>query len=176
METIDIIVAAVCFLFFILGLFKGIIKIIFAISGFLVALFLGYFLYPAVSIILSQNITFFMNNPIISSVASFIIIFIVVNLLFLLVSFLLTSVLRALKLGWIDKLIGGVCSLFVAILIWSLAFNVVVVIPIAPDKRASLENSLSYRFIKPIFVVFKNIGSSSRERMQPPSDVQENEI
>ena len=121
MTTIDIIILILIGTGILLGLIKGALKQLAGLLGLVVGLLAAKALYAAVAQEVFSRVT---DNMTVAQVLSFIAIWIVVPLLFLAVASLLTKLLDAITLGWINRLLGGVLGGVVHALLVSLVICV----------------------------------------------------
>ena len=105
MQTIDIIIAALLLIGLISGLRDGLVKQIATLAGLIGGLLLGRAFYMPVGEWLVDVLGFSLEA---AYVTAFILILIVVPLLFSLVGWLVSKILSAICLGWINRLLGGI--------------------------------------------------------------------
>lgn len=104
MQTIDIIIAAMLLIGLISGLRDGLVKQIAGLAGLIGGLLLGRAFYMPVGELLID--TFGMSIQV-AQVTAFILILIIIPLLFSLVGWLVSKLLKAICLGWVNRLLGG---------------------------------------------------------------------
>lgn len=104
MQTIDIIIAILLAVGLIGGLRDGLVKQVAGLAGLIGGLLLGRAFYLPVGAWLVD--TFGMSVQV-AQVTSFILILIIVPLLFSLVGWLVSKLLSAICLGWVNRLLGG---------------------------------------------------------------------
>ena len=104
MQTIDIIIAALLVIGLILGLRDGLVKQIASLAGLIFGLLLGRMCYLPVGKWLATTLNFSAG---VARITAFILILIVVPLAFSLIGLLVTKLLQAVKLGWINRLLGA---------------------------------------------------------------------
>ena len=104
MQTIDIIIAVLLVVGLIGGLRDGLVKQVASLVGLIGGLLLGRAFYVPVGEWLAETFGF---SAEVAHITAFILILIVVPLLFSLVGWLVSKILRAICLGWINRLLGG---------------------------------------------------------------------
>jgi membrane protein required for colicin V production len=131
MNTLDVVIAVIVGFCLIRGVFRGIIKEVTSIVGVFVGLFGALFFYPVAASLISR----FMANQAYVNILSFILSFTVLFLAVGFVGVVLKQMLKAISLGWADRVLGGVFGLLKAVLIAS-----VLLIPLTTflPKDASL--------------------------------------
>lgn len=124
MQTIDIIIAVLLVIGLISGLRDGAVKQIAGLVGLIGGLLLGRMFYMPVG----EWLTDFLGMSVQTAhITAFILILIVVPLLFSLVGWLVSKILHAICLGWINRLLGGAVgvlkyTLFVGVIITGIEF------------------------------------------------------
>lgn len=145
MTTIDILILILIGTGILLGLIKGALKQLAGLLGLVVGLLAAKALYAAVAQEVFSRVT---DNMTVVQVLSFIAIWIVVPLLFLAVASLLTKLLDAITLGWINRLLGGVLGGVVHALLVSLVICVLEAVDTKDDlisRQQKQESALYYR-------------------------------
>ena len=104
MQIIDIIICALLVVGLILGLLNGLVKQIASFAGLVCGLLLGRMLYLPVGEWLVTTLSFSAGA---ARITAFILILVVVPLLFSVLGWLVTKMLQAVKLGWINRLLGA---------------------------------------------------------------------
>ena len=131
MQTIDIIISALLLIGLISGLRDGLVKQIASLAGVIGGLLLGRSFYMPVGEWLIDVLGFSSEA---AYVTAFILILIVVPLLFSLVGWLVSKLLSAICLGWINRLLGGL----VGVLKFALLAGVIITGVEFFDKRDAL--------------------------------------
>ena len=124
MQTIDIIICALLVIGLIGGLREGLVKQIAGLAGLIGGLLLGRTFYMPVGEWLG---TTFGISAEASHITAFILILVIVPLLFSLVGWLVSKILSAICLGWINRILGGVVgvlkfALFAGVVITGIEF------------------------------------------------------
>lgn len=124
METIDIIITVLLVIGLISGLRDGLVKQVAGLAGLIGGLLLGRAFYVPVGEWLG---TTFGISAEAAHITAFILILVVVPLLFSLVGWLVSKILSAICLGWINRILGGVVgvlkfALFAGIVITGIEF------------------------------------------------------
>lgn len=126
-------------LFFVLGLYWGLIRQILAIVGLIVGIIVAGRYGPAVAGWLSS----FIADPLITGVLGFLGVLILVSSLASLVSSLLHTFAGLLFLGWLDHLLGGLLGLVQAGLAAAVLLVTMVAFPLPLWATAVAESSLA---------------------------------
>ena len=108
MQTIDIIICVLLVIGLISGLRDGLVKQVASLAGLICGLLLGRAFYMPVGGWLAT--TFSISSEA-AHIAAFILILIIVPLLFSLVGWLVSKLLHAICLGWINRLLGGLVGM-----------------------------------------------------------------
>ena len=114
MNNLDIILVIALFIGFIMGYFKGLIKQLTFAAGIIIGLLQAVFFYPVVS---QKILTATEWGSTVCNITAFISIIITIVLIFKIFGWLLSAILRALCLGFIDKILGALFSSGVAAII-----------------------------------------------------------
>ncbi|MFQ5583297.1 MAG: CvpA family protein [Calditrichia bacterium] len=130
MDYVDLIFGAILAFFVIIGFSKGLFREIFGLAGILGGVIAGIIFTGPLS-------DFFVNKaPAVPSVAipivCFTFIFILVFLLSRILANWLSSITRAIHLGWLNKLLGGIVGGLKGGLILSLLLLLISVFPLEP--------------------------------------------
>ena len=155
MHAVDIIAAAVAFIFVVIGLYRGFVEEAIRLIGIVAAFFTGLALYRALAV----HLTFLKLSGAVLSVVSFILIFLAALIVIVLLGLLLKKVIHLTVLGWVDRLCGGVVGfLKVFFFVW------IVVIAVASlpfgKIRRWFEPSKTYSFFMAISPTLKLHGMS----------------
>ena len=105
MQIIDIIIGALLVVGLIMGLVKGLVKQVASLAGLVCGLLVGRAFYMPVG---GFFVKIFKLSVEASHITAFILILILVPLIFSLVGWLLSKLLSAISLGWINRLLGGI--------------------------------------------------------------------
>ncbi len=105
MAVIDIILLVILGAGVIMGFTKGFLKQLASILGLIVGLFAAKALYATVAVKISPLVDGSMSA---AHIISFIAIWIIVPLIFVLIASLITKAMDAIHLGWINRLLGAI--------------------------------------------------------------------
>ena len=156
MVVLDILVISIFTIFVILGIWRGIIGTIFKISGIISGLVLAFILYETTTDTLANYFPLFAAKDTLAYVLSFIGILALTVILFLLGAKVISSILKTLKLKWLDNLIGGLFGLTMALIINSgIIFGANALYE--NDFYPQFKKSISKQFILPIILNIKDI-------------------
>jgi membrane protein required for colicin V production len=109
MNWLDIVILIYLAVSVISGLVQGLIRTVLSIVGVIVGIFLASHFY----IQLGNALTFISNKDT-ANIVAFIIILLAVMIVAAIIAWLLKSIIKAIKLGWVDKLGGAVLGLSVS--------------------------------------------------------------
>ena len=104
MATLDIILLSVIALGVVLGFLRGALKQLASLLGLVVGLLAARALYASVAERVFSHVT---DNPSVAQLLSFVAIWLAVPLLFWLAAALLTKMMEAVSLGWLNRLLGA---------------------------------------------------------------------
>lgn len=116
MNILDIVIAVTVGFCLVRGIFRGIVMELTSIAGVFVGFYGAYYLYSPVTNLISHVVA---DKPYLNAV-SFLLTFVLLFLAVGLIGFLLKNLLKALELGWADRILGGVFGFFKAVLIVTL--------------------------------------------------------
>jgi membrane protein required for colicin V production len=138
---LDVLIAAICLWFVLRGLMTGIIRAVASILGIV----LGFVAAAYGSVFLAPFIIPLVQNETLAMAVAFFLIFLTIYVALYLMGATLNSVLKMLKLGWLDMALGGVFGLakgllLACILTFLLTF-------ILPPQHSFLKESSLYPFI-----------------------------
>jgi membrane protein required for colicin V production len=111
MNWLDIVILIYLAVSVISGLVQGLIRMVLSIVGVIVGIFLASHFY----IQLGNALTFISNKDT-ANIVAFIIILLAVMIVAAIIAWLLKSIIKAIKLGWVDKLGGAVLGLILGAL------------------------------------------------------------
>jgi membrane protein required for colicin V production len=121
MNWLDIVIIVALIIPIFLGLFIGFIKTVLSLAGMIVGVVLASNFYQGLAGMLT-----FISNRSIANIVAFIIILAAVILVATLVAIFLRAILRATKLGWLDRIAGAVLGFLTgAILISAILAGIV---------------------------------------------------
>ncbi len=121
MNWLDIVIIVALIIPIFLGLFVGFIKTVLSLAGMIVGVVLASNFYQGLAGMLT-----FISNRSIANIVAFIIILAAVILVATLVAIFLRAILRATKLGWLDRIAGAVLGFLTgAILISAILAGIV---------------------------------------------------
>jgi membrane protein required for colicin V production len=131
MQIIDIIISTLLVVGLLMGLVKGLVKQVTSLAGLVCGLLVGRAFYMPVG---GFFVKIFKLSVEASHITAFVLILILVPLLFSLVGWLLSKLLSAISLGWINRLLGGL----VGVLKFALLAGVIITGIEIFDQRDSL--------------------------------------
>lgn len=124
MQTIDIIIAILLAVGFVSGLRDGLVKQIAGLAGLIAGLIIGKSIYVPVGDWLTHTFSLPVQT---AYIAAFVLILVIVPLFFSLIGWIISRILKAICLGTINRILGGIVgilkyTLFVGILITGIEF------------------------------------------------------
>lgn len=145
MVPIDILILALLVIGVVRGIFTGGIKQVLSIVGVIAGLLLAISLSePFSNLLVRQNWV----SETLAPAVSFVVIFFLVQVVVLAVTYVLRSALEKIKLGGLDKALGGIVGGGKAILVISLVLFLIRFLGIPNEEHR--ENSLFYEVVYPI--------------------------
>jgi membrane protein required for colicin V production len=121
MNWIDIVIVIYLIISVISGLVQGLIRSVLSIIGLMVGIVLAANFYKQFG-----DVLIFIHNPGIADIVAFVIILLAVMVIVALIAFVLRSIIKAIMLGWIDRLGGAVFGLLLGALSVSALLAIVV--------------------------------------------------
>ncbi len=135
----DIIFLVIFFIFIVKGLFKGFLKEIFSLAGFLSGISLAYIYFPMLGRYFMESFT---DVKYAAYSAAFFVIFIACVFLFNALGLLLTGFVRAIRLSWLNRAMGGGVGFIKAFVLSLLLVTLLYVSPLSNKIKAQVKNSL----------------------------------
>lgn len=115
MNNLDIILIVALFIGFIIGYFKGLIRQLTFGAGIVIGLLQAICFYPVISEKIQASTEW---NIILCNILAFIAIIVAIILIFKICGWLLSTLLKAIFLGFIDKILGGLfCCVITCLLV-----------------------------------------------------------
>lgn len=143
---IDLIILLVLAIGFMFGCIKGVIRQAFSLGGLIAGLILGSVLSKPVALFLLNSIRMSEKT---ASVVAFILILIVVPLIFTLLGELLSKIIRAAKLGALDRFAGGIFGMLKFTIFLGLAIQLLEYTGLS-DKLINKDEERQSRFYEPV--------------------------
>ena len=135
MTGIDIIILVIIGLSFLLGLFRGIIRTVFSLVGF----FFGFIVAMGYGPQLAANF----GDSTVLRICAYVVLFFVTALVFTMVGHLLRRLLKLIRLGWMDNILGGVFGLVRGVLLAGVLIYVLLTVGEKyPDKFENMKESI----------------------------------
>jgi membrane protein required for colicin V production len=106
---LDIVIAIILVINLIIGLISGLIKMVISLIGLILGIFLAGHFYQA----LAGKLTFISSDKV-AGIVAYIVILIVVMIVAAIIAWLLTKIISATPLGWINRLGGAIFGLIMA--------------------------------------------------------------
>ena len=124
MQPVDIIISVLLIVGFIGGLRDGLVKQVAGLTGLICGLFIGREFYVSVGEWMTSAFGLSVRT---AHITAFVLILVLVPLLFNLLGWFVSKMLSAIKLGWINRLLGGVVgvlkfAIFVGVAIVGIEF------------------------------------------------------
>ena len=135
MTGIDIIILVIMGLSVLLGLLRGIIRTVFSLLGF----FFGFI----VAMGYGQQAAAGFGDSTFLRIAAYVVLFFVTALIFTMVGHMLRKLLKLIRLGWLDNVLGGVFGLVRGVLLAGvLAYVLLMASEQYPEKFENLKESV----------------------------------
>jgi len=138
MGTLDIILSIVVFIFFLLGLKKGFIATVINLAAFILFFILIVYIGPIFKEIIHLKFTI---SDFLATTLSYFVIFLIIFIVSAVLIRILTKILRALKINWINRLLGGVLGIANALIIIAVLFLIFTILPAPKDKKPIIKQS-----------------------------------
>ena len=166
MNTLDIILLVAVGIGILFGLISGLVKQLSFGAGVIIGLLQATIFYPRTAAML-QGYTGW--NDLICTILGFVIVFIAVALVINIAGSILRWLLKAILLGWLDRILGAIFSAIVAIGILVLGVNISE--SVAPDNditsKTSQKESLLYKEVAEVtFLVIEEAKKIDEEKEQ----------
>lgn len=147
MNNLDIILIVALFIGFVIGYFKGIIRQLTFGAGIIIGLLQAILFYPVAAEKIQTATAW---NIILCNVLAFVGIIIIIVLVFKICGWLLSTLLRAIFLGFIDKILGGLFSCVIACFLVVGTVNIVnkFMPEIEITNKTTQEQSLLYKYVQ----------------------------
>ena len=136
MNVLDILIGVIVGFCLIRGIFRGLVKEITSIVGVFIGFYAAYTYYPVVAKWLSRLIT----NESYLNICSFLITFAILFFVVGFIGVLLKHLLKAVALGWADRILGAAFGFLKAVLIVSVLL--VALTTFLPQKTPVIKDSL----------------------------------
>ena len=121
MNWVDVVIIIYLVVSVISGLMQGLIRTVLSIIGLIVGIILAAHFYKQLG-----NILTFISNRDVANIVAFIIILLVIMVIAALIAHFLRSLIKAIMLGWIDRLGGAVLGLILGMLSVSAFLSIIV--------------------------------------------------
>ena len=119
MNILDIILICILSLFFLIGLWRGLIKQLFSFIAIAGGIIVGFIFYNvAAQQILEYGFT---DDKSVAAVSGFILIAVLYYILVQIIAWFLTKMIGKLQLGWLNRLAGGFLGILIGIIFSHLA-------------------------------------------------------
>lgn len=122
LATIDLIFIAIIGIGAIHGLMKGLLKQVATVFGLFAGLFIANMLYVSLAEELYPAVT---DSVTVAQIIAFVSIWLLVPFVCVLIASLLTKILQAIHLGWVNNLLGFVAGGVIFLVVLSLCLNVI---------------------------------------------------
>jgi membrane protein required for colicin V production len=134
-NPIDLFIMGTLLITFVLGLWKGFLRSLSALAGLVVGVIAALKYYPMVEPYLKKISSL---DPHISAALSMIVIFVLVQAVFILIRKALEALLSVTRLGWLDRIFGSAMGVAAGLLIVASAVQVLlIVLPEWPTVKAA---------------------------------------
>lgn len=147
MNSLDIILMVAMFLGFAIGYFKGLISQLSFGVGIVLGLFQAIIFYKAIGARI-ESLTGW--DSIICSIVAFVSIIVLVLIVVKIIGWLFQILLDAIKLGFIDKILGGIfgCIISMTLIVGAVNASQVLSLKISAFDKTTQENSTLYKYVQ----------------------------
>lgn len=150
MTYLDYILLAVLAVFFVKGIFKGLIRQVMSLAGMIAGLVLAWKFYPVIAV---WGVKLGIHQTI-SMIISFAIIYVLVIVITRLLTKLLDKTIKFLFLGWINRLAGGIFGLAEGLLLIVIILVLVSFTPLEKSVRTFEPTAPVLHFMKKLSAPF----------------------
>ncbi|MCQ2111465.1 MAG: CvpA family protein [Bacteroidaceae bacterium] len=147
LNWVDMLIVAVLAAGFIAGMVKGVIKQAFSLGGLAAGLVVGMLLYEPAADLLLQKIRM---SETAASITAFIIILLMVPLVFTFVGEMLSRLIRAIQLGFADRLLGGLFGMVKYLLVMGLVLQLLDYTGLSDKFLRNESDKTQSRFYQPV--------------------------
>lgn len=113
MNVLDIILLSIIAIFFLVGIWRGLVKQLFSIIAVIGGIIVGFIFYNvAAEQLLSYNLT---DDTSVAAVLGFILIAVIYYIIIQIIAWFLTRMIGTLKLGWANRLAGGALGILLGV-------------------------------------------------------------
>jgi len=147
LNWVDLIIIAVLACGFIQGFVKGVVRQAFSLGGLIVGLLLGSVFYKPVALFMQNHVNM---SDTAAKITAFCLILLLVPLLLNLVGDLLAKLIKAVKLGFADRFLGGAFGLLKFLLILGLVIKVLDFAHITDFILQDNSDKTQSRFYEPV--------------------------
>ncbi len=147
MNSLDIILMVAMFLGFAIGYFKGLISQLSFGVGIVLGLFQAIIFYKVIGARI-ESLTGW--DSIICSIVAFVSIIVLVLIVVKIIGWLFQILLDAIKLGFIDKILGGIfgCIISMTLIVGAVNASQVLSLKINAFDKTTQENSTLYKYVQ----------------------------
>lgn len=125
-NLLDLFVGIVTIMLVLRGVWTGFSRSVATFAGLIAGLWVAVHKFPLLEVRLAPWI----HNDVVRSLTAFLMLFLLVHLFFLIGGILANSLLKAIRLGWMDRVLGGMAGLLKGIILaGALAFFLTVFLP-----------------------------------------------
>lgn len=150
LNWVDIVILLICLIFFAIGYRRGLINQIFSIAALIGGIVCGFIFYDlGGNLLVNYEVV---KNPSTAGVVGFITIVVIAYIVIQLVGLLLTKIVGTLRLGWLNRFVGGIIGVVIGVIV---SFFLVSSFELLLDDNKSLKKSVvashivrGYSFLK----------------------------
>ena len=135
---LDVVLAVVLLIALVRSVWTGFTRAVAGVGGVLAGFFVAIRGYPSLAFRLSPMIA----DELIRNIVAFLLLFLAVYLIFVIAGILLHGFLKALKLGWFDRLMGGILGALKGMLIAGIIMFLLTVV--LPANSPTIQKSYLY--------------------------------
>lgn len=151
MNWVDIVILCLCTVIMLLGIKRGLIDQVFSAAAIIGGIFCALIFYDiAGEVLINRGI---LGNRSIANIAGFLAIFLFAYIIIQVLGWLASKLVGTLKLGWLNRLSGGVVGLLIGILLSSLFISVVNLF--SADKDPAVRDSVLAPYITSAYSAIK---------------------
>jgi len=159
MNSLDLFILIVISLFFIRGVFRGLVLELVSVAGLIFGYLIAITYVDFFSTLLIKYFPILPKSA--STIISFIALFIVINIVLRFIGNILTRTLKFAMLGWLNRILGGFFGLLKGILVLSILVFLLSFIPFSSEfiEKTGAKESI-------VFPLLKALGPQLYEQIQ----------
>ena len=145
MSTLDIVLAGVLFLFFIIGFVKGIIRTIVHLAALILTV---YMILNSGQFVKYELMNYFSLNPTVSTILAYFVMILIIILIAKFVNMILDKLVEIFQLKFINRLLGGLFGIFNGALLIAIFLVFLEFLPVQEEFYQITKDSYIINYVK----------------------------